>query len=88
MAKTRSAKKAQRVASRKRVFNARRKKAVKDAMKNIGKSIEGKSAAEAAALLPALHKALDKAAKGGTIKKNTAARMKSRIAKRIAALAK
>lgn len=88
MAKTRSAKKAQRVASRKRIFNTRRKKAVKDTVKDIGKSIVGKSAAEAAKMLPALYKALDKAAKNGTIKKNTAARMKSRITKRVAALSK
>lgn len=88
MAKTRSAKKAQRSASRRRVFNLRRAKAMKDAVKNIGKLISGKSAAEAAKMLPALYQSVDKAAKNGTIKKNTAARIKSRITKRLAAVSK
>ena len=47
-----------------------------------------KSAKEAAALLPKVYKAIDKAAKNGTIKKNTAARMKSRVSKQVSALAK
>lgn len=88
MAKTRSAKKAQRVALRQRVFNTRRKKAVKDSVKEISKLIAEKNADAAAKILPALYKALDKAAKSGTIKKNTAARMKSRITKRVAAFSK
>ena len=36
--------------------------------------------------LPAIYKAIDKAAKGGVIKKNTAARKKSRLVKRISAI--
>lgn len=87
MAKTRSAKKAGRVANHRRVFNARRKKTMKDAVKQIGKLISVKQGKEALAMLPALYKALDKAVKSGTIKKNTAARVKSRIAKRIRAVA-
>ncbi len=88
MAKTRSAKKAQRAASRRRIFNLRRSKAMKDAVKEIGKLISLKKTADAAKMLPTLYKALDKAAKSGTIKKNAAARMKSRIVKRLAALGK
>lgn len=88
MAKTRSAKKAQRAASRRRVFNVRRAKAMKDAVKEIGKLIGLKKAADATKMLPVLYKALDKAAKNGTIKKNAAARMKSRIVKRLSALGK
>lgn len=87
MANTSSAKKAQRAALRRRVFNARRKSAMKDAVKEIGKAITAKDKA-AASLLPKLQKAIDKAVKGGTLNKNTASRMKSRVAKRLAALGK
>lgn len=87
MANTSSAKKAQRVALRKRIFNLRRKKEMKDAVKEIGSLISQKSA-EAAKKMSVVAKAIDKAAKNGTIKKNTASRMKSRIAKRLAAMAK
>ncbi len=88
MANTSSAKKAQRVASRRRVFNLRRQKTMKDTAKEVAKLIVGHKAKEAEAMLPALYMAVDKAAKNGVIKKNTAARMKSRLTKRIAHLAK
>src|SRR3989338_7568569 len=81
MANTSSAKKANRVSLRRRVFNARRKKAMKDVVREVGKLVTGKSAKAAGAALPKLYQAIDKAAKNGTIKKNTAARMKSRLAK-------
>lgn len=87
MANTSSAKKAERAALKRRVFNERRKKTMKDVVKDVTKLLGSKQAKEAVALLPKLFKALDKAAKNGTIKKNTAARMKSRISKRIHALA-
>lgn len=87
MANTSSAKKAQRAAEKRRVFNERRKKAMKDAVKQIGKLIDAKKEKEAQAMLPQLYQALDKAAKGGTIKKNAAARMKSRTTQRIRAIA-
>ena len=73
MANTSSAKKAQRAAKRKRVFNTRRKSAMKDAVKDIGKLITAKSA-DAGAMLPKLQKAIDKAVKKGVIHANTAAR--------------
>ncbi|MEK7480272.1 MAG: 30S ribosomal protein S20 [Patescibacteria group bacterium] len=88
MANTSSAKKAQRASLRRHVFNTRRKKTMKDTVKGISKLIEGKKGKEAEAMLPALYKAIDKAAKRGVIKANTAARMKSRASKRIAALSK
>lgn len=88
MAKTRSAKKAKRVASRRRVFNMRRTRAMKGELKEVKKLIATKNSADAAARLPALYKALDKAAKHGTIKKNAASRMKSRLTKRAADLTK
>jgi len=86
MANTSSAKKAQRAAERRRVFNARRKKAVKDASKSMEKLVAGKKVKEATAMLPMLYKAIDKAAKNHTINKNTAARMKSRSARQLRAI--
>ena len=88
MAYTSSAKKARRVAERRRVFNVRHKKAVKDSVKEVTKLIAGKKSTDAAKALPELYQAIDKAAKHGTIKKNTASRMKSRISKRVAVMAK
>lgn len=60
---------------------------MKFSVKTMGKLIVTK-AADAAKSFPEMQQAIDKASKNGTIKKNTAARMKSRIAKRIAALTK
>jgi small subunit ribosomal protein S20 len=88
MANTSSARKAHRASLKKRVFNVRRKKAVHDSLKAATRAIATGAAEAAAQTLPALYKAIDKAAQRGTIKKNTAARMKSRITKRVQALAK
>ncbi|MBI4117973.1 MAG: 30S ribosomal protein S20 [Parcubacteria group bacterium] len=76
---TRGAKKAVRVSERKRVFNDRRRRAMKDVLKSIRKAAEAKNAPEAKKLLSEAYKAIDKAAKRGVIKKNNAARKKSRL---------
>lgn len=86
--RTKSGKKAHRASLKRRVFNARRKKDMKDAVKSVTKLIAGKSQEGAQKALPTLYQALDKAAKLGTIKKNTAARLKSRLTKRVASMAK
>lgn len=78
MANTSSAKKANRVADRRRVFNLRRSKAMKDAVKDVQKGASAQN-------LSTAFQAIDKALKRGIIKKNTAARMKSRLARRVAA---
>ncbi|MDO8552519.1 MAG: 30S ribosomal protein S20 [bacterium] len=88
MAITSSAKKAIGVAKRRGVFNARRKKELKDSLKDIAKLIESGKQKEAAALLPRVYKAIDKAAKRGVLKANTASRTKSRITKRVGGLGK
>ena len=54
---------------------------MKDSVRTTSKLVLSKSVKDAEKSLPALYKAIDKAAKNGTIKKNTASRMKSRIAK-------
>jgi small subunit ribosomal protein S20 len=73
MAITKSAKKAIRAAARKRVFNVRRSRAMTAATKKA-------RAAMSPETLSAAYQAIDKAAKRGIIKKNTAARKKSRLA--------
>jgi small subunit ribosomal protein S20 len=78
MAITSSAKRAIRTGERRRAFNLRRADTMGKHLKGFRKLVgEGKHA-EAEKSLPALYKALDKAAKRGVIKKNTAARKKSR----------
>ena len=86
MAITKGAKKAHRASLHKRMFNARRKKAMRDAVKNVRVSVAAGGREEALALVPLVYQAIDKAAKRGVIKDNTAARKKSRLVASIARL--
>ncbi|OGZ05488.1 MAG: 30S ribosomal protein S20 [Candidatus Lloydbacteria bacterium RIFCSPHIGHO2_01_FULL_49_22] len=79
MAITSSAKRAIRVSARKRVLNLRRSDTMKDGMKALRKLSEAGNHEGALKALPGVYKAIDKAAKRGVIKKNTAARKKSRL---------
>jgi small subunit ribosomal protein S20 len=75
-----SAKKALRQVKKHRVLNLARAKAVKDIVKKIKKqALTNKD--EAKKLIAQAYQAIDKAAKRGVIKKNTAARKKSRLMK-------
>lgn len=76
---TKSAKKALRVSDRKQVFNIRRKKGIEHVLREVKKLLKDKKVAEAEKLIPKIYQAIDKASKSKTIKKNTAARKKSRI---------
>ena len=80
MAITSSAKKAIRSSDKKRVFNLRRKDAMKDTTKLLTKALVAKDVAAAQMLLPKAYAMIDKAKKRGVIKANTAARKKSRLA--------
>jgi small subunit ribosomal protein S20 len=84
MAITRNAKKAHRASLKKHVFNVRRKRVVTSTVKNVQKLIASSKKEDAATSLAAAYQALDKAAKTGVIKKNTASRRKSRLAKALA----
>lgn len=75
-----SAKKALRSSARKRVFNVRRIRAAKDVVKEVRELVAAGKVTEAQSKLPSAYKAIDKAAKRGVVKKNTAARKKSRLA--------
>lgn len=79
MAITSSAKRAIRVAARKRVYNVRRLDTMRESIKDVKKMIIAKKWSDAEKELAVVYKAIDKAAKRGVIKKNTAARKKSRI---------
>ncbi len=79
MAITKSAKKAIRSSERKRVFNVRRKRTLHDAVAEARKT-SGAGKEKQMEALKAAYQAIDKAMKRGVIKKNTAARKKSRLA--------
>lgn len=80
MPRTTSAKKALRQSETRRVRNVRRKRTLRDALKKMEKALAGKDKGEAQKLLPFAQKSLDKAVKNGLLKKNTASRVKSKLA--------
>lgn len=77
---TKSAKKAMRGALRKKAFNDGRKRAMKEVMKKIEKTVKTDKT-EAAKMLSSAFAIIDKAAKRGVIKKNNASRKKARLAR-------
>lgn len=81
---TKSAKKALRQNKTRRERNLRRLDVLRDTLKKIKKLVTENKKEEAIKLLPLAYQAIDKATKTGVIKKNTAARKKSRITKLIA----
>jgi small subunit ribosomal protein S20 len=83
MAITQGAKKAYRNSQRKRVFNLRRQNQISKTMKVFKKAVNApkKNEKDIKEAFRQVQKALDKAVKGKTIKKNTAARKKSRLSK-------
>ena len=77
---TKSAKKAIRGSSRKKAVNDRRTRLMKEIIKKVEKLAKADKAG-ALKMLSSAFQAIDKAAKTGVIKKNTAARKKSRLAR-------
>ena len=77
---TQSAKKAIRGSLRKKAFNDRRKRTMKEIIKKIEK-VAKTDKKEAVKMLSSAFQAVDKAAKKGVIKKNNAARKKSRLSR-------
>ncbi len=84
MAITKNAKRAHRSSLRKRVVNDKLRRTMKEAVKTVRSATLAKKTKETVEELSLAFKALDKAAKGGVIKKGTANRKKSRLAKAIA----
>lgn len=88
MPTTHAAAKAQRKGAKQRARNVAEKAAITKILKQARKALDAKKADDAAKHGRTAIKALDKAVAHGIMKKNTAARLKSRLAKRINALGK
>ena len=88
MANTVSALKRVRVAERRTAVNGTRKTRLRHGIRAMRRLLEAKDAKAAEALSPKTFSLIDRAAKWGIIKKNTAARYKSRVTLRLRKLAK
>jgi len=87
MANTFSSLKRARATKRRTTVNRLRKTRLRHQVRSVRRLIEQKDGKGAAAILPATFSLIDRSAKWGIIKKNTAARYKSRITARLKALA-
>lgn len=79
--------KAARQSAKRRVRNIRVKNALKRNVKAVRKAVAAKDKTKAAELLKTAIKIIDRAAQKGITKKNTAARLKSRLSKAVRAIA-
>jgi len=86
MANTYSALKRVRQTERRTDFNRKRKSELRHQIRAMRRAITGKDAKAAAELLPKTFSVIDRSAKAGVIKKNTAARYKSKLHLRVKAL--
>ena len=82
-----SAKKSMRQNERRRLRNRAKRTALRNQIKKFTAALEGADAVAAAAELRNTQKALDQAAAYGLLHRNTAARTKGRLAKRLNAMA-
>jgi small subunit ribosomal protein S20 len=87
MANTFSALKRVRVTKRRTEVNRARKSRLRHQIRAMRRALESKDVAAAQTLLPKTFSEIDRSAKLGIIKKNTAARYKSRLHTRLKALA-
>jgi small subunit ribosomal protein S20 len=86
MANTFSALKRMRMIERQTAFNRARKSRLRNQIRTMRRLLDQKDATGAAKALPETFSIVDRAAKWGIIKKNTAARYKSRLVVRLKAL--
>ncbi len=86
MANTYSALKRVRQTGRRTEFNRKHKSELRHQIRAMRRAITGKDAKAAAALLSKTFSMIDRSAKVGVIKKNTAARYKSKLHLRVKAL--
>jgi small subunit ribosomal protein S20 len=86
MANTYSALKRVRQTERRTEFNRQAKTRLRHQVRAMRRAISAKDAKAAAELLPKTFSVIDKSAKSGVIKKNTAARYKSKLTARVKAL--
>lgn len=85
MPNTLSAKKRVRQDVARRALNRWRKQQVKEAIREFDEALQADDTSKATELLKAVYKRLDRTAAKGTIHKNSAARKKARLAKRLSA---
>ncbi len=83
MANTFSALKRARVEERRTAVNRMRKTKLRHQIRALRRAIAAKDSAAVQSLMPATFSVVDRAAKWGIIKKNTAARYKSRLSARV-----
>ena len=83
MANTVSSLKRVRTAERRTAINRMRKTRLRHQIRAMRRPLDGKDAKTAAKMVPATFSLVDRAAKWGVIKKNTAARYKSRLTLRL-----
>ena len=76
---TKGAKKAHRSSLRKYVYNLRRKRAMRSAIKAVRDALKNGDVATAKERVGAAQKAIDKATKRGVLKENAASRTKARL---------
>ena len=86
MANTYSAVKRVRQAQRRTDYNRKNKSRLRHQIRAMRKAIAGKDPKAATDLLPATFSLIDRSAKDGIIKKNTAARYKSKLHLKVKAL--
>ena len=86
MANTYSALKRVRQDQRRTEYNRKNKTRLRHQMRAMRRAIASKDAKAAADLLPKTFSMIDRSAKNGLIKKNTAARYKSKLHQRVKAL--
>jgi len=86
MANTYSALKRVRITERRTEINRLRKSRLRHGIRALRRAIEAKDAQNAQKLLPQTFSIVDRAAKWGIIRRNTAARYKSRLVARIKGL--
>ncbi|MBV8809634.1 MAG: 30S ribosomal protein S20 [Acidobacteriaceae bacterium] len=83
MANTVSALKRVRMTERRTAVNRMRKSRLRHQIRTMRRALEEKNTQSASQLLPATFSLVDRAAKWGIIKRNTAARYKSRLTSRL-----
>jgi small subunit ribosomal protein S20 len=88
MANTISAQKRVRTTERRNAVNQTRKTRLRHQIRKMRRLLEARDANGASAAVPATYSLIDRAAKWGIIKKNTAARYKSRLTARLTKLQK
>ena len=87
MANTYSALKRVRQTERRTEFNRKAKSRLRHQIRSMRRALQDKDAKKAGELMPQTFSIIDRAAKSGLIKKNTAARYKSKLHVRVKALA-